>query len=123
TGFFVVPRAPVQLHQIPAKANSGRSSPRANQPHSFLPVAGLGSSVGSQKAVAGTRQRFSGFSQARQCDDTVLLMFVTPRSIAPAFRYRGGGGMPQRAMTSSRSPSATVRTLGALSPGRRPASG
>ena len=39
---------------------------------SFLPVAGLGSGAYSAKLLTGTRQRLSGFSQARQCGDVVL---------------------------------------------------
>jgi hypothetical protein len=60
TGFFCVPRSPRHVHQIPANANNGRSSARANHVHCFRPVAGLGKSVGSQNEVAGTRQRNSG---------------------------------------------------------------
>jgi hypothetical protein len=55
----------------------------------------------------GTRQRFSGFSQPRQCGEVVLRMLVTG---APP--ERGGGGMPQRMTASSRPPSA-LRTTGA----------
>jgi hypothetical protein len=39
----------------------------------------------------GTKQRFSGFSQPRQCGDVVLRMLVTG---GPP--VRSGGGMPQR---------------------------
>ena len=48
------------------KPKGGRSSFRANHTTSFLPVAGLGSGAYSAKLLAGTRQRFSGFSQSRQ---------------------------------------------------------
>jgi len=44
----------------------------------------------------GTRQRFSGFSQPRQCGEEVLRMLVTG---GPP--VRGGGGIPQRIVTSS----------------------
>jgi hypothetical protein len=49
------------------------------------------------KLLNGTRQRFSGFSQPRQCGDDVFLMFVTG---GPP--VRDGGGMPQRIIVSSR---------------------
>jgi hypothetical protein len=42
-------------------------------------VAGSALSVGSAKAVTGTRQRNSGVSQCRQCGELTLRMFVTPR--------------------------------------------
>lgn len=47
-------------------------------------------------------------SQARQCGDEVLRMFVTG---GPPMR--GGGGMPQRIITSSRSPPTAPRITGA----------
>jgi hypothetical protein len=55
---------------------------------------------------AGTRQRFSGLSQPRQCGDDVLRILVTG---GPP--VRGGGGMPQRIITISRSAPA-LRTTG-----------
>src|SRR5258707_13790782 len=67
---------------MPAKENSGRASLRANQTMSFLPVSGFRSGANSAKLLAGTKQRFSGFSQPRQCGDDVLRMLVT-----------GGGGI------------------------------
>jgi hypothetical protein len=70
-------------------------------------VAGFGSGAYSEKLFAGTKQRFSGFSQPRQCGDVVLRMLVTGEP--PIF---GGGGIPQRIMISSRPPSAG-RTTGA----------
>jgi hypothetical protein len=78
------------------------------EPHHVL-LFGLwfGSGAYSAKLFAGTRQRFSGFSQPRQCGDDVFLMFVTG---GPP--VRGGGGMPQRIMVSSRSAPA-LRTTGA----------
>jgi hypothetical protein len=63
--------------QIPAKANSGRSSFSANQTTSFFLVSGLGSGAYSEKLLAGTRHRFSGFNQARQCGDEVFRILVT----------------------------------------------
>jgi hypothetical protein len=74
-----VPRIPTQLHQIPANANSGRSSASANHVQRFRPVDGSGPSVGSQSDVAGTRQRNSGFINARQWAELTLRMFVTSR--------------------------------------------
>jgi hypothetical protein len=53
----------------------------------------------SAKLFAGTRQRFSGFSQARLCRDAVLRILVTGK--LPA---RGGGGIPQRIIVISRLP-------------------
>jgi hypothetical protein len=63
----------------------------------------------SQNDVAGTRQRFFAESQPRECGLATLRIFVTgwPPNC-------GGPGMPQRAMTSSRSPSALLRTIGAI---------
>ena len=69
----------------------------ANQTTSFFFVSGLGSGAYSAKLLTGTRQRFSGFSQPRQCGEEVLRMLVTG---GPP--VRGGGGMPQRIITSSR---------------------
>src|SRR5882724_9618233 len=93
--------------QIPPKANRGRSSFKANHTTSFLPVTGLDSGAYSAKLFTGTKQRLSGFSQPRQCGDVVLRIFVTGKPPA-----RGGGGIPQRIMTSSRSAPA-LRTTGA----------
>src|SRR6185437_14437030 len=106
-GFDLVPRSPLNSVQMPAKAKSGRSLFRANQTTSFFFVSGLGSGAYSAKLFAGTRQRFSGFSQARQCGEEVLRMFVAGK--LPA---RGGGGMPQRIMVSS-VPVSVLRTTGA----------
>jgi hypothetical protein len=58
----------------------------------------------SQNEVAGTKQRFRLPGQSRQYRLETLRMFVTG---APP--YRGGPGIPQRAMTSSRSPSVPAR--------------
>src|SRR3954451_21744447 len=91
TGFDFVPRSPLKVVQMPAKATSGRSSLSANQTTSFFMVPGFGSGANSAKLLNGTRQRFSGFSQPRQCGDEVFLMFVT--GAPPNF---GGGGIPQR---------------------------
>jgi hypothetical protein len=79
----------------------------ANQTTSFLPVSGFGSGAYSAKLFAGTRQRFSGFNQPRQCGEVVLRILVTGKPPA-----RGGGGTPQRIITSSRSALA-LRTIGA----------
>src|SRR5258708_19875383 len=81
---------------MPAKAVNGRSSFRANQTTSFFFVSGLGSGAYSAKLLKGTRQRFSGFSQARQCGEEVLRMLVTG---GPPVRK--GGGMPLRIGMSS----------------------
>jgi hypothetical protein len=59
TGFDLVPRSPLNVVQMPAKANGGRSSFSANQTILFF-VSGFGSGAYSAKLLAGTRQRFSG---------------------------------------------------------------
>src|SRR5712675_3150812 len=106
-GFDLVPRSPLNSVQMPAKANSGRSSLSANQTTSFFLVSGVGSGAYSAKLLAGTKHRFSGLSQPRQCGDEVLRMLVTG---GPP--VRGGGGMPHRISTISRSVP-TLRTTGA----------
>ena len=73
--------------QIPANANSGRLSLSANHTTSFFFVSGFGYGAYSAKLLAGTKQRFSGFSQLRRGDDA-LRMFVTGASLA-----RGDGGL------------------------------
>src|SRR5258705_13936685 len=97
SGFDFVPRSPLNVVQMPAKANSGRSSLSANHTTSFFLVSGFGCGAYSAKLLAGTRHRFSALSHARQCGDDVLRMLVT--GYPPA---RGGGGMPQRIIANSR---------------------
>jgi hypothetical protein len=63
TGFDLVPRSPLNVVQMPANANSGRSSVSANHTTSFFFVSGFGSGAYSAKLLAGTKQRFSGLSQ------------------------------------------------------------
>src|SRR5712675_3366654 len=116
-GFDLVPRSPLNSVQSPPKANSGRSSFKANQTTSFFLVSGFGSGAYSAKLLAGTRHRFSGFSQPRQCGEVVLRMLVT--GAPPA---RGGGGMPQRIIANSRS-SSVLRTTGAGKSGYTPGIG
>jgi hypothetical protein len=79
----------------------------ANQTTSFFFVSGFGSGAYSAKLLAGTRQRFSGLSQPRQCGDDVLRMLVTG---GPP--VRGGGGMPQRIRVIS-VPAPVLRITGA----------
>ena len=67
-----------------------------NQTTSFFFVSAFGSGAYSAKEFAGIRHRFSGFSHIRQSGDDVLRIFVTGG--APV---RGGGGAPQRIVTSS----------------------
>jgi hypothetical protein len=93
--------------QIPAKAQSGRSSFSANQTTSFFFVSGFGSRAYSAKLLKWTRQRFSGFSHPRQCGEAVLRMLVTG---GPP--VRGGGGIPQCIKIISRS-SPALRITGA----------
>jgi len=89
--FDLVPLSPLNSVQMLANANNGRSSLSANHTTSFFLVSGFGSGAYSAKLFAGTKQRFSGLSQTRQCGDDVSLMLVT--GYPPA---RGGGGIPQR---------------------------
>src|SRR6266850_6033567 len=97
-GFDLVPRSPLNSVQMPAKANSGRSSLSANQTTSFLPVSGFGSGAYSAKLFTGTKHRLSGFIHVRQWGDDVLRILVTGGQ-----GDFGGGGIPQRIMVSSRS--------------------
>src|SRR5690348_17959126 len=89
-GFDLVPRSPLNAVHIPAKANSGRLSSRANHTTSFFFVSGFGSGAYSAKLLAGTRHRFSGFSQPRQCGDDVSATSRTRSRIsrAPVFDLR-----------------------------------
>jgi hypothetical protein len=89
----------------------------ANQTTSFFLVSGFGSGAYSAKLLNGTKRRFSGLSQARQCGEDVFLIFVT--GYPPA---RGGGGMPHRIVTISRSVPA-LRTTGAGKSGKTPGIG
>src|ERR1700738_4837939 len=95
-GLDLVPRSPLNSVQMPANANRGRLSSRANHTTSFFLVCGFGSGAYSAKLFAGTRQRFSGFNHIRQCGEEVLRMLVTGGP--PIF---GGGGIPQRISTIS----------------------
>jgi hypothetical protein len=91
----------------------------ANQPLSFFgqqAVTGCDVGIAFPQHVHAGRgrqlfelgcQRFSGFSQPRQCGEEVLRILVTG---GPP--VRGGGGIPQRIRTSSRSAPA-LRTTGA----------
>ena len=74
---------------------------------SFFWVSGFGFDAYSAKLLNGTKQRFSGLSQPRQCGDDVLRIFVTCGHID-----FGGGGIPHHIMVSSR-PSAVLRITGA----------
>ena len=67
----------------------------------------------SQNEVAGTMQRLRLPSHPRQCGSPMLRMLVIG---APP--NCGGPRIPQRAMTSSRSPSAPRRTIGATWSGK-----
>ena len=114
----LVPRAPTQSVQMPANEKSGRDLSSANHTTSFLPAIGCGEpsaffrdfafglSLYSEKLVAGTRQRFSGLIQRRQCGDVGLRMLV----LMPP--NCGGFGKPQRILISSR-PLSSLRTTGA----------
>src|SRR6185436_4516042 len=102
---------------MPPKQVGSRSSLIANHTTSFFVVSGFGSGAYSAKLLAGTRQRFSALSHARQCGDDVLRMLVT--GYPPA---RGGGGMPQRIIVISSSPP-ELRITGAGLSGNTPGIG
>ena len=103
---------------MPANTARGLLSSRANQVGTFMP-----SIVSySLKLVTGTRQRCSGPSQRRQCGDFTFRMFVTPGSVLRPSKTNCGDGIPQRAIASSRSPSAAFRTMGAEVSGKTPGS-
>src|SRR6185437_12038616 len=106
-GLDLVPRSPLNMVQMPAKEDSGRSSPCANHTTSFFLVSGLGSGAYSAKLLKGTRQRFSTLIHVRQCGEDVFRMFVTG-----AQGDFGGGGIPQRIISISRPPS-VLRITGA----------
>jgi hypothetical protein len=76
--------APVALEFGPdaSDAVSGRSSLRANQTTSFFLVSAFSSGAYSAKLLNGTKHRFSGLSQARQCGEDAFLMFVTGYPLA-----------------------------------------
>src|SRR4029077_3155675 len=97
---------------MPAKANSGRSSLRANHTTSFFFVSGFGSGAYSAKLLAGTKQRFSGLSPTRQCGEDVVRMLVARPGL-------GGGGMPQRIVTIS-VPVSVLRITGPGKSGKTP---
>src|SRR6478672_3666999 len=107
-GFDLVLRSPLNSVQVPANANRGRSSLSANHTTSFFLVTGFGSGAYSAKLLTGTKHRFSGLSHMRQCGEDILRMFVTG---GPP--VRGGGGMPQRIITNSRSRRRRGPVLGA----------
>src|SRR5271170_764499 len=103
-------RTDVQRVQMPAKKASGRLSSNANHTggrESF------GKTSFSTKLVNGMMQRLSTPSHRRQWGDLTLRMLVTPGSVFLPAIAKAGEGMPQRAMASSRKPSAAVRTIGA----------
>jgi hypothetical protein len=79
-------RTEVRRAQMPAKKASGRLSSNANQTGGRVPSGAVSFSA---KLVKGTRQRCSGPSQPRQCEDVVCRMFVTPRSTAEFLDERG----------------------------------
>src|ERR1700752_1334393 len=60
------------------------SSFSANHTTSFFLVSGFGSGAYSANELNGTRQRFSGLSQSRQCGDPLFLMLVTGGPPVPA---------------------------------------
>ena len=102
-------RATITVERRPdaSEGEQRLSSLSANQTTSFFFVSGFGSGAYSAKLLAGTKQRFSGLSQPRQCGDDVFLMLVT--GIPPNF---GGGGIPRRIMLNSR-PVSVLRLTGA----------
>src|ERR1700730_11881154 len=107
-GFDLVPLSPLNSVQIPANANGGRSSFRANHTTSFFLVSGFGSGAYSAKLFAGTKQRFSGLSQARQCADDVFLILVHDATVRPYWSSVMG-----RQFTGPR-PNKCIKIVGAL---------
>ncbi len=95
------PLTPRQRVHKPAKANSGRSSLSANQIGVLRGVV----SASSQNEVAGTSQRFRRQAIRASAGSTRCGCLVT--GCPPYWR---GPGMPRRATTSSRSPSAPDRS-------------
>jgi hypothetical protein len=89
---------------MPAKAQSGRSSLSANQTTSLFLISRFGSGAHSAKLFNGTRHRFSGLSQPRQCGELVLRMLVTG---GPP--VRGGGGMTEHDVAIYRAGAAAER--------------
>jgi hypothetical protein len=69
-------------------------------------VAGFGWGAYSEKLLPGTRHRFSGFNQPRQCEEDALRIFVMGGP--PNFC---GGGIPRRINIISRKES-SLRTTG-----------
>ena len=102
-GFDFVPLSPLNSVQMPAKVHSGRSSFSANQTTSFFFVSGLGSGAYSAKLFSGTKHRFSGFNQPRQCGDDVLRMTVRKRKRGQsAWKVMAGQrSQPQRLASAS----------------------
>jgi hypothetical protein len=86
-------RVTVRGRQMPAKAKGGRRGRRARTSAALSAE----SSAYSAKEVAGTRQRNSALSQARQLELPVLRTLVTDR--APKC---GSGRNPQRAISMAR---------------------
>jgi hypothetical protein len=100
--------APVALELGPDAGKAGQRPVVVDRElDDVFAVSGLGSGAYSAKLLNGTRHWLSGFSHIRQCGDDVFLMFVTGGPLV-----RGGGGMPQRIIVSSRSVP-TLRTTGA----------
>src|SRR5215813_5746050 len=109
--FFI---GPLYLRQMPGNAKSGRGSGPfiENQCH----VTGLTSPLGSQKDVAGTRQRRSSNDDLQNALLRILSSrtFVTGRGARPFCRSM----KPQLIVTISRSPSTVLRTTGATCLGK-----
>lgn len=102
-GFDLVPRAPLNSVQIPAKANRGQSSFNANRTTSHASCRSPGSAPARIRRSCSPEQG-SGFlasaSRAR-----VLRILVTGNPPA-----RGGGGMLERIIVNSRPASAFLMT-------------
>jgi hypothetical protein len=62
-------RPAVALELGPDASKAGQRPIIANQTTSFFLVSGFGSGAYSAKLLNGTKQRFSGFSQPRQCGE------------------------------------------------------
>ena len=107
-------RVNVTAHAAPWRpyTGEGEQGPVASSANHFGVLRGFVSAY-SQNDVAGTMHRLAGPSHRRQCGLPTLRMLVIG---APP--NCGGPGIPQRAIASSRSPSAPTRMIGAIWSGK-----
>ena len=77
TAFGAVVRKAVDLVRPRYRLRLGAAIPVERRPDASESERGFGSGAHSAKLLAGTRHRFSGLSQPRQCGEEVLWVFVT----------------------------------------------